>query len=40
MTKIDLGQCEIELRTFYNLSDNKVLYMKKIDINIPGMKIP
>ena len=40
MTSINLGQCEIELRTFYNLSDNKVLYMKKIDINIPGMKIP
>ena len=40
MTKIDLGQCEMELRNFYNLSDNKTLFMKKIDINIPGMKIP
>ena len=40
MTKIDLGQCEIELRKFYNLSDDKILYMKKIDINMPGMKIP
>ena len=40
MTRIDLGQCEIELRKFYNLSDDKILYMKKIDINIPGMNIP
>ena len=40
MTRIDLGQCEIELRKFYNLSDDKILYMKKIDINMPGMKIP
>ena len=32
MTRIDLRQCEIELRNFYNLSDDKILYMKKIDI--------
>ena len=40
MTRIDLRQCEIELRNFYNLSDDKILYMKKIDIKMPGMKIP
>ena len=40
MTRINLGQCEIELRAFYNLSDDKILFIKKIDINIPGMKIP
>ena len=40
MTRIDLGQCEIELRNFYNLSDDKVLFMRKIDIKMPGMKIP
>ena len=40
MSRIDLSQCEIELRKFYNLSDDKILYMKKIDINIPGMKTP
>ena len=39
MTRIDLGQCEIKLRKFYNLSYDKILYMKKIDINMPGMKI-
>ena len=38
MTNINLGQCEIELRQFYNLSDDKIIYMKKIDINIPGRK--
>ena len=40
MTNIDLGQCEIELRKFYNLSDDKILFMRKIDIYMPGMKIP
>ena len=40
MTNINLGQCEIELRQFYNLSDDKIIYMKKIDINIPGRKTP
>ena len=31
-TKIDLGECETLLRKFYNLSDNEVLYVKKIDV--------
>ena len=40
MTLIDLGECEILLRGFYNLSNNDTLYMKKIDIVQKGMKIP
>jgi len=32
MTIIDLGECEILLRKYYNISDNETLYMKKIDI--------
>ena len=38
MTKIDLGDCEIKLRNFYNLSINESLYIKKIDIIQDGMK--
>ena len=38
MTKIDLGECEILLRKFYNISDNESLYIKKIDINQEDMK--
>ena len=38
MTRIDLGECEILLRNFYNISDNETLYMKKIDINQEGNK--
>ena len=40
MTVIDLGDCEIELRKHYNISDDKLLYMKKIDVVQEGMKIP
>ena len=32
MTSIDLGECEIELRKYYNISNNKKLYIKKIDV--------
>ena len=39
MTVIDLGDCEIELRRHYNISDDKLLYMKKIDVVQEGMKI-
>ena len=39
MTKIDLGECEILLRIFYNISINDSLYIKKIDIYQEGMKI-
>ena len=40
MTIIDLEECETILRTFYNISDNETLYMKKIDVIQEGMKIP
>ena len=40
MTRIDLGECETLLRNEYNISSNKTLYMKKIDISQEGMKIP
>ena len=38
MTRIDLGECEILLRNFYNISINETLYLKKIDIIQEGMK--
>ena len=37
-TRIDLGECEILLRKFYNISDNESLYIKKIDISQESMK--
>ena len=40
MTVIDLGECENILRIKYNLNEDDILYMKKIDINQEGMKIP
>ena len=40
MTRIDLGDCETLLRDEYNISSNEILYMKKIDIDQEGMKIP
>ena len=39
-TNIDLGQCEVELKKFYNLTGNETVYMKKIDITQEGMRIP
>ena len=39
-TAIDLGQCEILLKQFYNISMNETLYMKKIAVIQEGMKIP
>ena len=39
-TIIDLGQCEILLKQFYNISINETLYMKKIEVIKEGMKIP
>ena len=32
ISTIDLAECEILLRKYYNISDNETLYMKKIDI--------
>ena len=40
LTVIDLGKCEDLLREEYNISDDALLYMKKIDIIQEGMKIP
>ena len=40
ITLIDIGECETLLRKYYNLSDNQLLYMKKIDIIQDGIKIP
>ena len=40
MTIIDLGECENLLRKFYNISDNEILYMKKIDVKQEKIKIP
>ena len=39
-TNIDLGGCEEELKNFYNLTDNEILYIKKMDIIQEGMRIP
>ena len=39
-TRIDLGECEKELKIFYNLTDNEILYMIKMDTIQEGMKIP
>ena len=39
ITKLDLGQCEKDLRKVYNLSDDEILYMEKLEIPQPGMKI-
>ena len=39
-TIIDLEQCEIQLKQFYNISLNSTLYIKKLDIIQEGMKIP
>ena len=39
-SKVDIGPCEDILRSVYNISDDKKLYMKKIDVIQEGMKIP
>ena len=40
LTSIDLGECEILLREYYNISEEKKLYIIKKDIYLAGMKIP
>ena len=40
ITLIDLGECEILLRKKNNISDDEILYMKNIEVNQIGMKIP
>ena len=39
-TKVNIGPCEDILRSFYNISEDKKLYMKKIDVDQEGMNIP
>ena len=39
-TKVDLGECEITLRNYYNISKDKILYMQKIEVIQEGLKIP
>ena len=38
MSTIDLGDCEILLRNYYNLTNNQTIYMKKLDITQDGTK--
>ena len=40
ITSINLEECEISLRKAYNISDQELIYIKKIDIVQKGMKIP
>ena len=39
-SSIDFGNCEKELKSKYNLSNETFLYIIKLDININGMNIP
>ena len=39
MTSIYLEQCETLLREYYNISDDQLIYIKKIDVIQEGMKI-
>ena len=38
ISSIDLGECEILLRNYYNISNHETLYIKKLDIIQEGMK--
>ena len=39
VTTLELGNCENLLRNYYNLSDDEIIYLEKIDIEQEGMKI-
>ena len=39
-TIINLGKCENKLKQVYNISNNKSLYILKIDVKQPGYQIP
>ena len=39
-TRVDLGECEIILRNYYNITKDKSIYMQKIDVVQEGFKIP
>ena len=38
LTTINLGECEILLRNYYNLTSNETIYMKKMEIVQEGIK--
>ena len=40
ITIIDLGPCENLLKEFYKLKEDDLIYMKQIEVNQEGMKIP
>ena len=40
MTKIDMGECELILRNFYNISINETIYIIKLDISQDEANIP
>ena len=40
MTGIDIGKCEDKLREVYHIPKDKILFIKKIDLNQEGFKIP
>ena len=40
MTTLDLGECEVLLREFYNISEEEQIYMKKIEVKQEGVNIP
>jgi len=39
-TSINFGDCEIKLREYYNITEDKQIYTKIIEIPTKGMKIP
>ena len=39
-TSINFGDCEIKLREYYNITKDKQIYTKIIEIPSNGMKIP
>ena len=40
ITTLDLGECEKILKRYYNISNDEILYMKKMEIIQEGMQIP
>ena len=40
LTTINLGECETKIKNEYNISENKSLYILKIDVKQEGLKIP
>ena len=39
ISKINLGECESLLRSYYNISKNEFLYLKQVEVEQEGMKI-